>query len=78
MRFEGGGVEPESEARVEEVTAPDESFWQVYRDTRTEFGEPFDDEVIDQLVARDRDVFFPPVCGSSPARSTARSPGSRP
>ena len=59
MEFEGGGSDPVSEARVEEITAPDESFWRVYRATRTEFGEPFDDTVVDQLVARDRDVFFP-------------------
>jgi ribosomal protein S18 acetylase RimI-like enzyme len=59
MRFEGGGVDPECDARVEEIAAPDDSFWQVYRDTRTDFGEPFDGEVIDQLVARDKDVYFP-------------------
>jgi ribosomal protein S18 acetylase RimI-like enzyme len=57
MRYEGGGVEPETEARVEEITHLDESFWRMYRETRSEFGEPLGEDVIDELVARDRDVF---------------------
>jgi ribosomal protein S18 acetylase RimI-like enzyme len=58
MRHEGDGVEPETDARVEEI-APDDSFWRVYRDTRSEFGDPLNDVVIEQLVTRDRDVFLP-------------------
>lgn len=59
MRYEGNGKEPETDARVEEITSPDDSFWRLYRDTRSEFGDPFSEDVIDQLVARDRDVFVP-------------------
>ena len=58
MQYEGDGVEPQTDARVEEI-APDEAFWDVYRATRSEFGDPLTDDVIDQLVSRDRDVFFP-------------------
>jgi ribosomal protein S18 acetylase RimI-like enzyme len=59
MRFEGGGEEPQTDARIEEITSPEDSFWRVYRETRNEFGEPLSDEVVDQLVARDREVYFP-------------------
>ena len=77
MRF-GGRIDPVSEGPRQGDAAPDESFWRVYRATRTEFGEPFDDIVVDQLVARDRDISFRPACGSSPGCSTARIAGSRP
>lgn len=59
MRFDGGGTEPNSDARVEEVWASDERFRRVYRDSRNEFGEELSDEVVDQLVARDWEVFVP-------------------
>jgi ribosomal protein S18 acetylase RimI-like enzyme len=59
MRFDGGGVEPVSDARVEEVWATDESFRRTYRDSRNEFGEELSGEVVDQLVARDFEVFVP-------------------
>jgi ribosomal protein S18 acetylase RimI-like enzyme len=59
MRYEGDGMKPQTDARVEEIASPDDSFWRVYRDTRSEFGDPLSNEVIDQLVTRDRDVFLP-------------------
>ena len=59
MRFEGEGVEPVSDALVEEVWASDEGFRRMYRDSRNEFGETLSEEVIDQLVARDWEVFVP-------------------
>jgi ribosomal protein S18 acetylase RimI-like enzyme len=59
MRFEGGGIEPQSDARVEEAWATDEAFRRAYRDSRNEFGEELSPEVVDQLVARDFEVFVP-------------------
>jgi ribosomal protein S18 acetylase RimI-like enzyme len=59
MRFEGGGIDPVSDARVEEVWATDEAFRSAYRDSRNEFGEELSEEVVDQLVARDWEVFVP-------------------
>jgi ribosomal protein S18 acetylase RimI-like enzyme len=59
MRFDGGGAEPVSDAIVEEVWASDERFRSTYRDSRNEFGEELSDEVVDQLVARDWEVFVP-------------------
>lgn len=59
MRFQGNGAEPLSDATVEEVWASDADFWRVYRDSRNEFGETLSEEVVDQLVARDLEVFVP-------------------
>jgi ribosomal protein S18 acetylase RimI-like enzyme len=59
MRFDGPGEEPVSDARVVEITDPDDAFWRMYRETRSEFGDPLSEEVVDQLVARDRDVYVP-------------------
>ena len=59
MRYEGAGAEPVSDARVEEVWASDDDFRRVYRESRNEFGETLSEEVVDQLVARDWEVFVP-------------------
>jgi ribosomal protein S18 acetylase RimI-like enzyme len=59
MRYEGHGADPVSDAVVEEMWASDAEFWRVYRDSRNEFGEALSAEVIDQLVARDLDVYVP-------------------
>jgi len=59
MLFEGPATEPVSDARVEEVERPDEAFWAFYRRSRNEFGETFSSDVVDQMVARDREVAIP-------------------
>ena len=59
MRFDGSGIEPVSDAAVEEVWVSDERFRTAYRDSRNEFGEELSDEVVDQLVTRDWEVFVP-------------------
>jgi ribosomal protein S18 acetylase RimI-like enzyme len=59
MLFEGPATEPVSDARVEEVDRPDAAFWEFYRRSRNEFGETFSREVVDQMVARDREVAIP-------------------
>jgi ribosomal protein S18 acetylase RimI-like enzyme len=53
------GHGPPTQAVVEELTDPDDEFWAWYRTSRNEFGDPLDDEVLDQLLARDREVFVP-------------------
>jgi ribosomal protein S18 acetylase RimI-like enzyme len=45
--------------RVEEVAAPDDSFWDLYRLVPNEYGETLPDDVLDQMLARARDVFVP-------------------
>lgn len=44
---------------VREVARPDAAFWEWYRPTLLEFGETLSEEVLDQMVARIRDVFLP-------------------
>lgn len=48
-----------SDVQIEEVTIPDSSFWGWYRDSLLEFGTAHSEEVLDQMVARSRDVFLP-------------------
>jgi ribosomal protein S18 acetylase RimI-like enzyme len=59
MLFEGPATHPVTDARVEEVDRPDATFWDFYRRSRNEFGETFSQDVVDQMVARDRDVYLP-------------------
>lgn len=61
MVFEGESVpSPETDhVAMAEVARPDEEFWRAYRDSRVEFGEDMEAEVLDQLVQRDRRVFAP-------------------
>jgi ribosomal protein S18 acetylase RimI-like enzyme len=44
---------------LEELTDPGEDFWAVYRTSRDEFAESLTDEVVDQLVLRDRELLVP-------------------
>jgi ribosomal protein S18 acetylase RimI-like enzyme len=50
---------PVTSAVVRELIAPDHAFWNWYRGTRNEFGHELPDEVVDQLVRRDREVIAP-------------------
>lgn len=62
MAHEGGGGPPvpgDGSVEAIEITEPDEDLWRAYRETRNDFGETMTDEVIDQLVRRDRDLFAP-------------------
>jgi ribosomal protein S18 acetylase RimI-like enzyme len=60
MVWEGAreGAQPRS-VTVDVIGDPDQAFWPWYRESLTEFGGRLDDEVLDQLVARVRDVFLP-------------------
>lgn len=44
---------------VDELEGPNEAFWRVYRESRNEFGTTMPDDVVDQLVRRDRGVLTP-------------------
>jgi ribosomal protein S18 acetylase RimI-like enzyme len=44
---------------VEEVAPPDDPFWDLYRLVPNEYGETLPDDVLDQMLARVRDVFVP-------------------
>jgi len=59
MLFEGPAGDPVTDARVQEVAEPDGAFWDFYRRSRGEFGETFSPDVVDQMVARDREVYAP-------------------
>jgi ribosomal protein S18 acetylase RimI-like enzyme len=50
---------PAAGIHVRELEPPDEGFWRVYRTSRNEFGGAMPDEVVDQLVLRDREVLAP-------------------
>lgn len=50
---------PESAVEVREIERPDDAFWSWYGATRREFGVEFTDEVVDQLLRRDKLVFHP-------------------
>jgi ribosomal protein S18 acetylase RimI-like enzyme len=54
-----GTARPEPAVDVREIEDPDEAFWSWYATTRREFGAEFTDDVIDQLLLRDREVFRP-------------------
>jgi ribosomal protein S18 acetylase RimI-like enzyme len=53
------GAEAIGSVQVREIVEPDDAFWGWYRQTRGAFGVEFSDEVVDQLVDRDREVFHP-------------------
>jgi ribosomal protein S18 acetylase RimI-like enzyme len=59
MTFEGGSAPPEPQVEVEEVTAFPPEFWGWYRASLNEFGTGLPEPVLDQLVARVRQVFVP-------------------
>jgi ribosomal protein S18 acetylase RimI-like enzyme len=48
-----------TEAAIEEITEPDDAFWRAWIDSRLEFGAAMSVSVMDQLVDRDRSVFWP-------------------
>jgi ribosomal protein S18 acetylase RimI-like enzyme len=57
-RRRGGEHEPDG-VRVEEVERPDEPFWSLYRQIPNAYGEPLPEAVLDQMLARARQVFLP-------------------
>jgi ribosomal protein S18 acetylase RimI-like enzyme len=62
MVFEGdpdGLPGPVDDIRLDEVTEPDAAFTAWYRGSRDEFDGPLPEDVIDQLVRRDLEVFLP-------------------
>ncbi len=60
MVFEGSPeVRRPPRVEVREVGDPDDSFWEWYGQSRRQFGADFTDEVVEQLVRRDREVFHP-------------------
>jgi ribosomal protein S18 acetylase RimI-like enzyme len=61
MTFEGGSSSPPAAVEVEELREPPEDFWPWYRAGLNEFETAvvLAEEVLDQLVARTRDVFVP-------------------
>ena len=59
MLFDGPRAEPVTDAAVVEMERPDEDFWEIYGRSRNEFGEVFSPAVVEQLVARDREVYVP-------------------
>ena len=50
---------PVTEPDTREIAEPDDAFWEVYRESRNEFGETMADDVVDELVRRDREVLVP-------------------
>jgi hypothetical protein len=60
MVYEGErGGPPADGPAVKEVVEPGEDFWEVYRSSRNEFGDTLAEEVVDQLVLRDRELLLP-------------------
>lgn len=59
MVFDGALPPAQAQVRVDEVTNPDRSFWPWYRDSLREFGMALSADVLDQMVARTREVFLP-------------------
>jgi GNAT superfamily N-acetyltransferase len=55
----GGPPEGADHLEVRELERPGEDFWGVYRSSRNEFGSEMAGEVVDELVARDREVLVP-------------------
>jgi ribosomal protein S18 acetylase RimI-like enzyme len=47
------------DVKVAEIDDPDEAFLAWYRSARNEFDEPLSDQVLDQLLRRDVEVFLP-------------------
>jgi ribosomal protein S18 acetylase RimI-like enzyme len=56
---DGPGPADRPVPEVTELTDPDDSFWDVYRTSRGEFGGAFGDDIVDELVLRDRQVLVP-------------------
>lgn len=56
---EGPALPDRPGPEVTELTDPDETFWDVYRTSRGEFGGAFGDDIVDQLVLRDRQLLVP-------------------
>jgi ribosomal protein S18 acetylase RimI-like enzyme len=50
---------PPGELDAGEIVEPDDAFWAVYRESRNEFGETMAEDVVDELVRRDREVLVP-------------------
>lgn len=61
MVFERARTRPNAPAGFElgEVSQPDERFWSFYRVTPNEYADPLPAAVLDQMLARIRDVFVP-------------------
>jgi len=61
MVFDGDAdaLPDQVDLRVEELPDLDAALWRWYRTTLNEFGDPLDDDVLDQLVSRIREVFLP-------------------
>ena len=62
MVFQGSAddAEPPSDGvHVSEIVEPDEPFWSWYGETRREFGVNFTEEVVNQMLRLDREVFHP-------------------
>jgi len=63
MVFEGGVASlddpPLQDIEVRDAAEFTSNFLDWYRSMRTEFGQKLPDEVLDQMLARDLDVFFP-------------------
>jgi ribosomal protein S18 acetylase RimI-like enzyme len=56
---EGPAPPDDPSVEVAELPDPDEDFWSLYRSSRNEFGGAFGDDVVDQLVLRDRQLLVP-------------------
>jgi ribosomal protein S18 acetylase RimI-like enzyme len=53
-----GGHQPVG-LRIEEVVRPDEPFWSLYRQVPNEYGERLPEAILDQMLARARELFLP-------------------
>lgn len=47
------------EVNVQEVLKPDETYWELVRAVPNQYGDPLPDDVLDQMLARVRDLFVP-------------------
>jgi ribosomal protein S18 acetylase RimI-like enzyme len=60
MAFQADDVpRPPTEAVIREITEPDDAFWRSWIDSRLEFGTAMSVSVLDQLLDRDRSVYWP-------------------
>jgi ribosomal protein S18 acetylase RimI-like enzyme len=60
MAFQADDVpRPHTEALITEITDPDDAFWRYWMDSRLEFGTAMSVSVLDQLLDRDRSVYWP-------------------
>jgi ribosomal protein S18 acetylase RimI-like enzyme len=58
-QFVSGSAHRSAEVDVRDMDRPDESFWPWFRSSLNEFGVELTDDVLDQMVARTREVFVP-------------------